>query len=184
MVLFPNFDPNFSEEDRTYLLNNEIRNLILVGSEPKYGDDGIVNYNLGFLKYTQVYVKTSLSVEKRSCKPFTFLFNGKFETPKIVYQDFSQDFLNINSFFRNYQEAENAKNKYNKCLEDWKSLSLKSGKVIEVQKVCYLGSIFPTKGGPDSTIIVSLIPFGSKLTDYRDWETDRKSTRLNSSHRL
>ena len=32
---------------------------------------------------------------------------------------------------------------------------------------------------------IPFIPFSSQLSKaYRDWETDRKSTRLNSSHRL
>ena len=29
-----------------------------------------------------------------------------------------------------------------------------------------------------------LIKNGNNMNQYRDWETDRKSTRLNSSHRL
>ena len=32
--------------------------------------------------------------------------------------------------------------------------------------------------------LVITVPQGCELLNYRDWETDRKSTRLNSSHRL
>ena len=171
--VFPIQDPNISEENRAYFLNNQIRSLILSGSEPKYGDDGLININLELIEYNQVYVKTSITVEKRSCKPFTFFFNGKFETPKIIYQDFSQEFLKISSFFRDYQSEEKAKNNYNKCLEDWKSLSLKSGKTIEVQKVCYLGPIFPLKGGADETILLSLIPFGKECLKFYKGNSNR-----------
>ena len=171
--VFPIQDPSISEENRAYFLNNQIRSLILSGSEPKYGDDGIININLGLIDYSQVYVRTSVTVEKRSCKPFTFFFNGKFETPKIIYQDFSQEFLKISSFFRDYQSEEKAKINYNNCLEDWKSLSLKSGKNIEVQKVCYLGPIFPLKGGADETIFLSLIPFGKECLKFYQGNSNR-----------
>ena len=171
--VFPIQDPNISEENRAYFLNNQIRSLILSGSEPKYGDDGIINGNLELLKYNQVYIKTPLTVEKKDCKPFTFFFTGVFETPKIVYKDFSQDFLKINNFFRDYQSAEKAKNNYDKCLTDWKSLSLKKDKIIEVQKSCYLGPIFPVKGDADRTIFLSLIPFGKECLKFYQGNSNR-----------
>ena len=34
----------------------------------------------------------------------------------------------------------------------------------------------------EDALFTGTIPFGSNLRRYRDWETDRKSTRLNSSH--
>ncbi len=171
--VFPIQDPNISEENRAYFLNNQIRSLILSGSEPKYGDDGIINGNLQLIKYNQVYIKTPLIVEKKDCKPFTFFFNGVFETPKIVYKDFSQDFLKISNFFRDYQSAEKAKNNYDKCLTDWKSLSLKKDKIIEVQKSCYLGPIFPIKGDADQTIFLSLIPYGNKCLKFYQGNSNR-----------
>lgn len=169
--VFPIQDPNISEG--TYFLNNQIRSLILSGNEPKYGDDGIINVNLELIKYNQIYIKTAVTVEKKTCKPFTFFYTGKFDTPKIVYQDFSQEFSQISGFFRDYQSEEKAKNNYNKCLEDWKSLSMKRGKTIEVQKVCYLGSIFPFKGSPDETIFLNLIPFGKECLKFYQGNSNR-----------
>ena len=34
------------------------------------------------------------------------------------------------------------------------------------------------------SVLVGVIVFEGVRVGYRDWETDRKSTRLNSSHRL
>ena len=57
----------------------------------------------------------------------------------------------------------------------------KSGEVIFEQK----GVEYPEFWSVNASTIVTTKYFRGALGDeYRDWETDRKSTRLNSSHRL
>ena len=65
--------------------------------------------------------------------------------------------------------------------------------VEKLKKEYLLEGFEPVQGIPYDTLVDMLyneasdvLKFGTKITylaEYRDWETDRKSTRLNSSHR-
>ena len=64
-----------------------------------------------------------------------------------------------------------------KLIDDWKQVwkwYSTHAMVIYMALVSYYVSLEPT--------VKEQIPNWMLYTEYRDWETDRKSTRLNSSH--
>ena len=64
----------------------------------------------------------------------------------------------------------------------------RSGVPLATVTLCIVEGATPYMDGFSSTLLLhpfyslSSVVLTRKLTDYRDWETDRKSTRLNSSH--
>ena len=161
--------------DRNTLLSQRIKSIATAGAGTPYGEDQLVISNLSLLTYPEIYVRNSISIEKKGCTPQTFTFSGKFPMPKIANVDFVQEFSQIEGFFRDFKAADTAKSKYYDCVNNWKSLGSKKDSIVPVERWCFLGSAFPIKGHADRSATVYLIPFSDNCLMYYPGNSNRSN---------
>jgi len=175
VAFFPTYFSGSPGNEVSTLISQKIKDLAVVGANPAYGEDHMVISNLSLLKNSDIYVRNSISVEKKGCTPQTFTFNGKFSMPKVTNVEFAREFSQIEGFFRDFKAAETAKSKYYDCVNNWKSLGSKKDAIVPVERGCFLGSTFPVKGQQDRSATVYLIPFSDNCLMYYPGNSNRSN---------
>jgi hypothetical protein len=169
----PFLDSNVSDLGSKYAQLQDVRTFVLGAGSIGFGEDKIKIPSLRNLENRTIYFKNSINVEKKGCQPFTFTFTAKFDVPKLTNGNFSEKFALIEDKFLNFKAAEDAKKKYQACLEDWKSLSDNKNSVVPIDNRCLLSYQSIKNGNFELTPALNLFPMSENCLSFYAGNSNR-----------